>query len=61
MMRNILVVVSLGLALALPTAAQDMTQEQRAANATATRQAVFKLLGFNMGPIGGMAKEVVEF
>ncbi len=61
MMRNILVIVSLGLALALPTAAQDMTQEQRAANATATRQAVFKLLGFNMGPIGGMAKEVVEF
>jgi cytochrome c556 len=61
MMRNILVVVSLGVALALPSAAQDVTPEEHAANATATRQAVFKLLGFNIGPIGGMARGMVEF
>jgi cytochrome c556 len=61
MMRSILVIVSLGVALALPSAAQDVTPEERAAGATATRQAVFKLLGFNMGPIGGMAREMVEF
>ena len=59
--RNILSIAVL-LVFALPSAAQeDMSPEERAANATSTRQAVFKLLGFNMGPIGGMAKEVVEF
>lgn len=37
------------------------TPEQLAASSTATRQAVFKLLSFNMGTISGMARGTVEF
>ncbi|MDO8909436.1 MAG: cytochrome c [Pseudohongiella sp.] len=37
------------------------TPEQIAASSTATRQAVFKLLAFNMAPINGMARNTVEF
>jgi cytochrome c556 len=37
------------------------TPEQIAASSTATRQAVFKLLSFNMAPINGMARNTVEF
>lgn len=37
------------------------TPADRAASATETRQAVFKLLRFNMGPIAGMARGKVEF
>ncbi len=62
LVRKILSVAVLGGALAFPSAAQEeLSPEQRAANATTTRQAVFKLLGFNMGPIGGMAKEEIVF
>ncbi len=34
----------------------QMTPEQMAGMSTANRQAVFKLLGFNMAPLGGMAR-----
>lgn len=44
------------------TAQQETpTPEQLAASATETRQAVFKLLSFNMGTISGMARGTVEF
>ncbi len=43
------------------TAAQDPTPEEQAVNATTTRQAVFKLLGYNMGMIGDMARGRIEF
>lgn len=32
------------------------TPEQQAANAVSTRQAVFKLISWNMGPMGGMLR-----
>lgn len=49
--------------LAVSVQAQDdePTPEELAQSATETRQAVFKLLAFNMGPIGGMARGQVEF
>lgn len=54
--------VLLGTALALTTAAEEApSPEERAEDATATRQAVFKLLAFNIGPIVGMARGMVEF
>lgn len=37
------------------------TPEQQAANQTETRQAVFKLLGWNMGPMSGMLRNQVPF
>jgi cytochrome c556 len=37
-------------------AAAEQSPEQQAANAVATRQAVFKLLAFSNGVIGGMAR-----
>lgn len=37
------------------------TPEQLADSAAANRQAVFKLVSFNMGPINGMARNTVEF
>lgn len=44
------------------TAQQEApTPEQVAKAATETRQAVFKLLAFNMGTISGMARGTVEF
>lgn len=43
------------------SAQEAPTPEQQAASATATRQAVFKLLAFNMAPINGMARNTVEF
>ena len=36
--------------------AQRMTPEEQASAAVGTRQAVFKLLAFNMGPLQGMAR-----
>ena len=38
------------------TLAQRMSPEEQAAAAVGTRQAVFKLLAFNMGPLQGMAR-----
>ena len=43
------------------SAQQTPTPEQLAQSATETRQAVFKLLGYNMGVISGMARGTVEF
>lgn len=37
------------------------TPAERAAEATETRQAVMKLIGYNMGPIGAMAQGGMEF
>ncbi|MDP6376920.1 MAG: cytochrome c [Pseudomonadales bacterium] len=49
-------------ALALPSFAQEApSPEKRAENATATRQGLFKLLGFNMAPIVGMARARLPF
>ncbi len=64
MTKKILIsmMVLLGTALALTTAAEEApSPEERAEEATATRQAVFKLLAFNIGPIVGMARGMVEF
>ena len=48
---------ALGLLLATSVAAQEgPTPEQQAVTATENRQAVFKLLGVNIGPIVGMAR-----
>jgi cytochrome c556 len=52
----------LALGLVANVSAQDApTPQQLAENATATRQAVFKLLYFNLGPIVGMARGEAEF
>lgn len=53
----------LAAAMAVSVQAQDdaPTPSELAQSATETRQAVFKLLGFHMGPIGGMARGQVEF
>jgi cytochrome c556 len=42
-------------------AQEEPTPQQQAERATETRQAVFKLLSFNMGTISGMARGQVEF
>ncbi|MDX1491766.1 MAG: cytochrome c [Pseudohongiellaceae bacterium] len=55
-----LVIASLATTLSV-TAQQAPTPEQLAQRATETRQAVFKLLGYNMGTISGMARGTVEF
>ena len=63
-MKKVLVLttVTFGLLLALTANAQEApSPEEMADTATANRQAVFKLLGFNLGPIVGMAKGSVEF
>lgn len=41
--------------------AQVASSEKQAERATETRQAVFKLLGANMGPLGGMARGKLPF
>ena len=41
--------------------AQDPTPEQQAQQAAETRQSVFKLFGYNLGMISGMARGTVEF
>lgn len=55
--------VALTSAAIFTASAQDAppTPEQIADSSTATRQAVFKLLAFNLGPINGMARNTVEF
>lgn len=54
---------ALACAFAAGTAiAQDgPTPEEQAQSAIETRQAVFKLLGWNMGPLGGMLRGNVDF
>ena len=46
----------LGTLISFNTFAQRMTPEEMAVNSTETRQAVFKLLAFNMVPLTGMAR-----
>jgi len=45
----------------VPSLAQAPSPEDRAKNAVDTRQSVFKLLGWNMGPLGGMLRNQVPF
>ena len=42
--------------ISINTFAQRMSPEEQAAASVGTRQAVFKLLAFNMGPLQGMAR-----
>ena len=42
-------------------AAQAAKSEKQAQKATELRQAIFKILGANMGPLGGMARGKVPF
>ena len=56
-MHRIFFATALGLLLASSVSAEEgPSPEQQAAMATENRQAVFKLLGVNMGPIVGMAR-----
>ena len=56
------ILVLFGSALAAAASAQEApSPQERAEDATATRQAVFKLLRFNIGPIVGMARGQMEF
>ena len=56
------IIVLLGATWALNSTAEEApTPDERAEDATATRQAVFKLLRFNIGPIVGMARGDVAF
>ena len=58
----ILLAALMGMVLTFNTVAEEApTPQQLAENATETRQAVFKLLYFNLGPIVGMARGSVEF
>lgn len=56
---------AIAIAVAAYTASAQQNDEptpaERAAAATETRQAVFKLLGYNMGPISAMARGNREF
>ncbi|MDP1756580.1 MAG: cytochrome c [Pseudohongiella sp.] len=56
-----LVLASVVMVTASAQDAPPPTPEQIASSATATRQAVFKLLAFNLAPINGMARNTVEF
>jgi cytochrome c556 len=66
-MKNLMKMGILGLAAAAAATTAVVAQpapptpEQQAANATVTRQAVFKLLGWNMDPMAGMLRGTVEF
>ncbi len=64
MIRKVLIsmMVLLGTVLAFTANAEEaLSPEESAEDATATRQAVFKLLAFNIGPIVGMARGEREF
>lgn len=65
MFNNALKIAAAGLlsvAMFHAHAQQDApTPEELAQSATETRQGLFKLLSYNMGPINGMARNTVEF
>ncbi len=66
MLKRILtgMVFAVTTSILLSASAQDddpPTPAERATSATETRQAVFKLLGYNMGTISGMAQGDIEF
>ncbi|WP_448564730.1 c-type cytochrome [Thalassotalea ganghwensis] len=48
-------------ASSMSVAAQTAKSEKQAQKATELRQAIFKILGANMGPLGGMARGKVPF
>lgn len=50
------ITVSASLVVATASMAQPASSEKHAVYATELRQSIFKLLGSNMGPLGGMAK-----
>lgn len=54
-------IVMLGILLTGGVSAEGPTAKQKAENAITNRQAVFKLIYFNLGPIAGMARGKVEF
>ena len=57
MKRAIIIAVAiLGSLLSINSFAQGRSPEEQAVADTETRQAVFKLLAFNMGPLQGMAR-----
>lgn len=53
--------IAVGSSFLLVTNAQDPTPQQQAQQAAETRQSVFKLFGYNLGVISGMARGTVEF
>lgn len=56
--------LSLGCLVAFSVCSVNATEansEKHAKKATELRQSIFKLLGSNMGPLGGMAKGKIEF
>ena len=55
-MQRIILATALSLLASSVSAEEGPTPEQQAATATENRQAVFKLLGVNIGPIIGMAR-----
>jgi len=65
MLRSVITAVTLtaAAALAISAYAQNTppTPEERAVTAVETRQAVFKLLGYNMAPITAMSRGEMEF
>lgn len=63
MLKKVLTIASVVVvsSMMLAVNAQDPTPEQRAQQAAETRQSVFKLFGYNLGMISGMARGTVEF
>ncbi len=61
MMLGAVLLASTGILLTASAQETPPTPEEQAASATVTRQGLFKLLGYNMGAIGGMARGTVEF
>ena len=55
--------IAITAAVSVPSMAQmkQPTPEERANHAVDTRQSVFKLLAFNMGPLGGMLRNLTPF
>jgi cytochrome c556 len=52
------VIAALAALVAAPVAALDGEQAQKA---TETRQSVLKVVGWNMGPLGAMARDLIPF
>lgn len=65
MMKHIIgsacILASVGIIFTAAAQQEAPTPEQLAVSSTETRQAVFKLLSFNMGTISAMARGTVEF
>ena len=61
MMLGAVLLASTGVLFTANAQQTPPTPEEQATAATATRQGLFKVLGFNMGAIGGMARGTVPF